>query len=228
MPADTCILIFVRAPEKGKVKTRLARYLNEDVVLELYKRFAEDVIDAAGRSGHRIMICGHPPEALNTIELWLGKSHTISPQSGTDIGEKMANAIQDAFTHGCRRAILIGTDIPEIDEKIIDAAFEGLNSNSAVIGPARDGGYYLIGFRKSGWKPYVFKNIPWSTDQVFDITMSRFREQNTALYVLPELLDIDTMGDLELFAASAEKKGLTHLKTFRFLSFLHRTDNHDR
>jgi len=119
----------------------------------------------------------------------------LSPQKGKDLGEKMQNAFQTVFNNGVSKTLIIGTDLPEISSEIINRSFELLNNNDIVIGPATDGGYYLLGM-KNVYKE-LFTNLPWSTDKLFENTIDIINKLNLSISYLPRLSDIDTEEDLK-------------------------------
>jgi rSAM/selenodomain-associated transferase 1 len=191
------LIIFVKWPEKGRVKTRLSSALGEDTVLELYKCFVEDIIATVTQSGFRPLIAYYPGDAGDMIAAWLGAGNDYMPQVGADLGARMSNAFQTVFETGVSRAVLIGSDLPNLPEEIIVEAFLALNKgNHAVIGPAEDGGYYLIGFRYDTFLSRVFDGIPWSTVTVFERTMSIFVEEGLLIHQLPAWRDIDRPEDI--------------------------------
>jgi len=191
------LIIFVKWPEKGRVKTRLSSALGEDTVLELYKCFVEDIIATATQAGLRPLIAYYPEDAGDMIAAWLGAGNDYMPQVGADLGARMSNAFQTVFETGVSRAVLIGSDLPNLPEEIIVEAFLTLNKgNHAVIGPAEDGGYYLIGFRHDAFLSRAFEGIPWSTAEVFEMTMSIFAQEGLDIHRLPSWRDIDRPEDI--------------------------------
>lgn len=223
---NRCVLVFVRAPEKGKVKTRLSRNLNNEIVLHLYKSFAEDVIETVRRGEYNTIICYHPSDAASKITDWLGSAYDIWPQNGKNLGERMAEAFTRAFSAGLKKAILVGTDCPDLEERIIHEAFDALNKNSAVVGPAIDGGYYLIGFNSDSFDTDIFKNMPWGSGHVFQMTVSRLKKKGVTVHLLPQLRDIDTYEDLVAFINSGEKKGTAASNTLKYLSRTNLSGHH--
>ena len=215
---DRCVLVFVKAPERGKVKTRLARRLSPDIAANLYRCFTADILETLNRGGHFVNICYHPPETENIIVQWLGTGYAYQPQQGRDLGERMADAFVKVFSGGWDMAVLIGTDFPDLPGAVIDEAFQGLVDQGAVIGPAEDGGYYLIGFRSTAFLPEIFENIPWSTPDVFPKTLDIFLKKNHAVHILPQWLDIDEYEDLEQFIRNHKKRPATAKNTLKFLS----------
>ena len=194
-----CALVFVRAPQIGKVKTRLSGFLDKASVLGLYKNFTQDVIETVKGQAEHIRICFHPSDQKDLATGWLGNNFEYVPQKGKNLGERMENAFLNAFSDRFTHVILVGSDIPDLPEGIIKEAFAFLDSRKAVIGPAADGGYYLVGFRDNMFVPQIFKNIPWGTDQVFKKTLSAFKTLHRSVHILPEWRDIDEYDDLLYF-----------------------------
>ena len=195
-------IVFVKAPKVGQVKTRLTKYLSGQIVLDIYKCIAADVIETVRKQVDHIRICYYPAEEKRLVRAWLGDAFEYEPQIGSNLGERMKNAFVSCFKGHCRQAILVGTDIPEISETVIDESFRELNHPVAMIGPTFDGGYYLIGFRKDLFVPQVFEDIPWSTRGVFDSTLSKFKLADCKVHILPKCRDIDTYDDLIGFGKS--------------------------
>ena len=192
-----CILFFLRAPEKGRVKTRLAKSLGDSAALSLYQSFVLDILDMLVRTRYPIIICGHPKEEIASIDTWLGGNFPCWPQTGNSLGHKMANAFSRAFSEGFDRAVLIGSDIPDLPERIMEQAFLALIDPGAALGPAMDGGYYLVAFRASAFLPRVFEDIPWGTEKVLERTLAVFKTHDTPVSLLEPWRDIDTIEDLK-------------------------------
>lgn len=203
-----CVLVFVKVPEKGKVKTRLARDRGPDFALRAYECMALDTLDAVKAAGRPFRICYTPPEGLGRMQAWLGSDHDYLPQTGADLGERMERAFHQAFSEGARQVLLIGSDIPELSVPLLSEAFQALESKDAVIGPARDGGYYLIGFTAQGFDPAVFHGMTWSVGTVLRETLSRLETFGSSTHVLPELGDIDCKADLDALQARKPGPGL--------------------
>ncbi len=217
MTADRCVILFVKFPEKGKVKSRLSRDMDWDFVLRLYECMVEDTIEVLKRARAPFVICFDPPGALDLMRSWLGPEFSFSPQTGNDLGARMEQAFVQAFSGGADRALLIGSDIPGLRSEVIAEAFESLASHDAVIGPARDGGYYLIGFQKKGFEASIFHDMMWSTPSVCSETMVRLRGRNRTVHVLPRCSDVDTKEDLKTFLKQAEKEEAADSRTLEFL-----------
>jgi len=179
------------------VKSRLAVVLGQDAALELYRNFVLDILALIGKSGVRCRICYHPPGSGETVKNWLGGHLQYTPQEGNDIGERMERAFRRAFSEGASRAVLIGSDIPDLPPDLLLDAFGRLDRTGAVIGPAKDGGYYLIGFRNDAFFPGIFRGMEWSTDTVFSKTLQILEHEQREVSVLPTWQDVDTIDDLK-------------------------------
>jgi uncharacterized protein len=189
------LIIFYRNPELGRVKSRLAEAIGEEKALAVYLKLAAHTRLIASRLEADKVVCYS--EYVDTEDNWLSEIFYKDLQTGSDLGERMAHAFEKAFGKGYRSVCLIGTDCPEITTAIVQEAFTRLADHDAVIGPAVDGGYYLIGFKRP--VNSVFKNKLWSTDTVFNDTMSDFRKENLRVHLLPVLSDIDEEKDLKNF-----------------------------
>ena len=201
------ILVFVKYPEPGRVKTRLAAKVGDAVAVELYRAFVEDILSMCRSTAHPLMVMVSEVDDVQKTRSWLGDGHDYGVQEGGDLGERMVNAFRRVFERGCRQALLIGSDIPGLPKEILQEGFEALNSGDAVIGPARDGGYYLIGFRSEGFRPGVFEGVEWSTDSVFSRTCGLFAANRLGYLVLPEWDDVDTVDDLRRLFERIEATG---------------------
>lgn len=197
MPDNPLILLFVKAPIRGQVKSRLAAVLGPDAALDLHRNFVVDIMESIEKSGIPFRVCYHPPDAGETMKHWLGAHLPYMPQEGNDLGERMERAFGRAFSEGVSRAVLVGSDIPDLPTAMFTDAFRALNSHDAVIGPALDGGYYLIGFNKDTDFPGVFSGIEWSTGDVFSRTMQAFEHAGKRVHQLPFWRDMDTIDDLK-------------------------------
>jgi len=192
------IILFARLPEKGKVKTRLASTLGDDFAYEFYKICAEHaIIECRNLSLEGISTYFFYDELINEegLKKWAGAGFEFFHQHGKDLGERMMNAFKTVFAAGIGRAVLIGSDIPDISSLIIKQAVESLDNNSLVIGPAKDGGYYLIGMKKL--HEFLFNEISWGTENVFTSTIEKIKLNNLSVCLTEELFDIDTEGKLK-------------------------------
>jgi len=195
--ARSVVLLFIKYPEPGRVKTRFASEAGKDAALELYRLLVDRLMKMLTGGHFPVRICYAPATASDEIAAWLGRDHCYQPQLGDGLGERMKAAFQDMFSEGAERALLIGSDVPGLSPEILDEALRSLETSDVVIGPARDGGYYLIGFTAASFKPEVFDGIPWSTNAVFAETSRIVDSAGLHIHHLPILRDIDTLEDLQ-------------------------------
>lgn len=193
------ILFFVKFPEPGKVKTRLARSLGDKTAARLYAAFVDDMINMLQKTRTPVAVHFAPPEMQQAMRRWMGPAMPLVSQGGADLGERMHTAFAHAFTLGVDQAVLLGSDLPDLPHQNIEAAFKALDSHDCALAPAGDGGYHLIGCNRDSYSPTVFQNITWSTPQVFAQTMQRMDEAGLSCARLREWPDIDTMDDLNHF-----------------------------
>ena len=195
------LIMFVKYPEPGQVKSRLAAALGNREAALIYKSLTERLFCAVTplykAAGYDMAIAYAPADAGEDIRTWLGPGMQLMPQSGETLGERMRNAFSEGFGRGYTKIIIIGSDCPAVTSDLINEALHRLDRHDAVIGPATDGGYYLIGLRRS--VPELFAGIDWSTEQVLDQTIERCNTVHLTHVLLPELRDIDRMEDLEFY-----------------------------
>lgn len=182
------IAIFARWPEPGKAKTRLIPALGDDGAAHLYRKLLELTVREARASElpFHLRITGAQPQAFRD---WLGDDLDVRDQGDGDLGEKLARVAAPG--------IMIGSDCPGLTAALLREAASVLPNRDAVIGPASDGGYWLLGLREPC--PALFADIAWSTPQVFPETLLRLEARGISPHLLPELADIDTPEDLEAF-----------------------------
>ena len=193
MLSTTALVIFVRNPISGQVKTRLARDIGDDRALEIYLHLLQHTLEITRGLSFRKFI--YYADEVSDYDLWSVPGYTKRKQNGNDLGERMHNSFKELFDQGFTRIIIIGSDCLQLKTETLDQAVALLESNAAVIGPASDGGYYLLGLTK--FYPDLFINKPWSTDKVFAKTIDDFINQGIAYTLLEELSDIDDSTDLE-------------------------------
>lgn len=184
------LIIFVRNPVQGRVKTRIAATIGDENALAIYKHLLQYTKQIASETGVTKHI--FYADELNQCDLWDGNEKYL--QTGDDLSDRMKNAFNCVFAKGYSKVIIIGSDCFELTPSIIDSAFDYLDESDIVIGPAKDGGYYLLGM--STLHPYLFENIQWSTNRVFNETLEIIRENNLSISLLPELNDIDEAKDI--------------------------------
>jgi hypothetical protein len=189
-------LFFIRNPGPGKVKTRLARELGEAAARALYEACVLDMLDSLDATGLEITVYCQPAAELEAARAWLGGGRTVLGQRGGDLGERMRLALVESLRRGAGAAMLLGSDIPQLAPEILRQAAAHLAENPAVIGPAADGGYYLIGFSRSGFCPDAFRGMPWGGPDVLKLTLDALRRQGVTPALLPRLRDLDRLDDV--------------------------------
>lgn len=195
------ILVFVKNPEPGRVKTRLARSVGPDAAASLYRRMAERAIREAKRvRGARVWALFDPPDRAPEVRAWLGRGVRYVPQTGGDLGKRLRAAFDCAFSAGAERVLAIGSDCPRLRSPALADALDALSGVDVVIGPARDGGYYLIGLRRA--RPALFRGIAWSTRKVCRQTVAVIRRLRLSWRELPMLSDVDRGDDLQAAGAA--------------------------
>jgi rSAM/selenodomain-associated transferase 1 len=163
------------------------------------------------------LVCYYPPDSLIEFKKWLGNNFEFIPQRGNNLGERLKNCFLQGFELGYNNLIVIGSDSPDLPEKIINESIEKLKDFNSVIGPSEDGGYYLIGFTKHGFSSKVFEGITWSTSSVFEETVEKLKSNLIEFYKLEKWHDVDTIEDLkELYKRNIN----TDYKTSKTMIFL--------
>jgi len=194
---DHRIIVMTRYPEPGKAKTRLIPALGPEGASELHTCLVQHTLKTvgqfAGRNG-----CGlevqYAGGTLEKMQHLFGSNLRYRPQRGELLGDRIISAVDAAFLEGCRQVVVIGTDCPQLQAEHLEAAFSSLQQTDVSIGPAADGGYYLIGMREPC--PALFENISWGSDRVFQETLRNLRQTKKTVTQLPVLSDIDFPEDL--------------------------------
>ena len=218
MTSDRCLLVFVKYPQAGRVKTRLAQSHGRSFAAGLYRAFIYDVLASLSRGDYRLRICFDPAAKAVRIRKLLGESYEYRAQQGADLGERMKNAFADCFAEDFRTAVLIGSDCPDLPRQRIHDAFAWLEGPcDAVIGPALDGGYYLIGFKSDTFLPDAFCGVSWSGPSVLKQTVDILRARGRRVKRLEPWRDIDTGEDL---ADLVDRNSGTPFVRSRTMSFL--------
>ncbi len=211
------VIFFVKIPERGSVKTRLAASLGSNVAVTLYKAFVSDILDMLKKGGYPLSVAFCPGHKREKAEKWLGSDFHLMPQRGESLGERMKNAFDEVFGADTEKSLIIGSDTPDLPCAFMDEAFLALRENDVVIGPSVDGGYYLIGFRKESFCPALFEGISWSTSDVLNQTLSRCADRNLRVHLLPRLRDIDTFDDLRIYFRENVNADLSGSMTMNYL-----------
>jgi rSAM/selenodomain-associated transferase 1 len=219
------LIPFVKSPVAGECKTRLMPNLNAEQAASLYKCFVIDLVTRLGQgeNASRVLVAYQPHPRLPDLS-WLGlrKAPDFFRQEGKSLGERLAHAFGIAFGRGARQVVLIGSDSPTIPEATVEQAFAALNDADVVVGPAIDGGYYLIGLSRPCLN--LFENVAWSTDQVFERTVQIAQEHGYRLRVLPTHYDVDTVEDLAVLNRELATNPALAPSTQRALSQLFRAN----
>lgn len=222
-----CLLLFAKYPEKGKVKRRLVPHLGEEKVVELYKNFMLDSLSTMNASGVEFYVCVYPPDSKASFIEWLGSDYSYLPQEGENLGERIKNGFISAFARTYNRVVTIGSDIPNLPCEFINDAFSRLTTEDMVIGPAADGGYYLIGFTRTTFLPESFEGIPWGTHTVLQETLKVVKKRSHSVHLLPEWHDIDTYDDLKNVIKKSKDTPFRHSKTFSYLATIGEVPSED-
>ncbi|MBD2362444.1 TIGR04282 family arsenosugar biosynthesis glycosyltransferase [Anabaena minutissima FACHB-250] len=192
------LIIFTRYPEPGKTKTRMIPALGTLGAADLQRQMTEYTLSQAQALQNSISIeVRFAGGDLQLMQEWLGYSLLYQCQGEGDLGDRMARSLFDSFEKNAAQVIIIGTDCPDANSQILAQAFAQLQTFDLVLGPALDGGYYLIGLRR--FIPELFLNINWGTDQVLQQTVDVAKKLNISYVCLPALSDIDRPEDLRIW-----------------------------
>lgn len=185
------ILLFTRNPELGKVKTRLAASIGNENALEIYITLLEHTKKVALETSYdkRVLYS----EEVNFTDMWDSSKFQKKLQIGSDLGERMHNAFQEGFKDGYEKIVIVGSDLIALESTDITAAMKHLEDNDIVLGPAEDGGYYLLGMKKIPQN--IFSNKDWGTDSVLEDTLIDIA--SLKYHLLQEKNDIDTYDDIK-------------------------------
>jgi len=188
------LLLFVKLPVAGRVKTRLQPELSPELAAGLYRAMVDDVFTALERPGQWDVVAFFSPyEQERAFREWLPDSTNLVAQSGTDLGERLARAFEWSHAQGHSRTIIVGTDMPTLGSDALSDAFEALEHAEVVLGPSTDGGYYLVGLKEP--RPELFEDVGWSTSEVLEQTVAKLEGGRATYRLLPERTDIDTWQD---------------------------------
>lgn len=197
---DNALIVFLKYPETEKVKTRLGKNIGNRRAVELYREVASFVADSfSGSKNWTTFFFYTPRERKKEVFEWLGdKEAFFFAQETGSLGQRMSRAFEKCFSLGFRNVVIIGTDCVMVTEEDVETAFSLLSGGEfeAVLGPATDGGYYLLGL--CGRIDAVFQDIQWSTSRVFKETEKRMRENGLHHAVMRELWDIDEEKDINI------------------------------
>lgn len=199
------LIVFVKEPRPGAVKTRLARAIGDQAAAEAYRALAEAEIratapprDASGQPAYERLFFFAPAEAEAAVAGWLravvgDEALVCRPQAGADLGARMARAFAECFARGARRAAIVGTDVPMCSHAHVLAALRALDDHDVAVGPTHDGGYYLLALSRE--QPELFRDVAWSTPVVLPTTLARAAAAGLRVRQLERLRDVDTLED---------------------------------
>ena len=190
---ETVVAVFTKAPIPGNVKTRLAADIGDRAAATLYRYCAEHIIWNVRHSGLDTVVFIDLAETIPAFHDWVGGA--LAVQTGDTLGERMQNAVTELVGHGYERVMIVGTDVPFLSPEIVKEAATLLMTHDVVIGPAFDGGYYLIG--TNGDRRQLFEDITWSSSTVFEETLDVCAKYGWSVAELDPLRDVDTKGDLD-------------------------------
>lgn len=202
------LIVFTRYPEPGTTKTRLIPLLGADGAASLQRKMTEHTLLQVKRLSTQRELSveiRYKGGNKNLMQTWLGQNFEYRPQSGGDLGHRMKRSFEDAFGAGATTAVIIGTDIPEITEGIIEKAFSVLQQKNMALGPAKDGGYYLIGLQKNSLSqaiPDLFSSINWGAGDVLKKTIKIAKHSELSFTLLDVLQDVDHPEDLIIWERS--------------------------
>ena len=195
--SQNALIIFIKNPELGKVKTRLASSVGDEKALEIYKQLLTKTLQIV--TNVNCVKYVYYSEKIVKNDIWDNKIFKKKLQKGNDLGERMLNAFTEIFAEeGINNVAIIGSDCPSLPPSFMEKAFEELRYNSFVLGPAYDGGYYLLAMRQLRFE--LFEKIVWSGPLVLSETVKKINKMVKTHYLLPALPDVDTLEDWENFS----------------------------
>ena len=188
---NNLIIVFVRTPELGKVKTRLAKTIGDRAALKIYKILLKHTASVLQKVGGDKVV--YYSEEIQENDVWEARYFQKKRQKGTDLGERMQNAFETAFEDDYEKVLIIGSDLFDLKPTHITTAFKALETDDFAVGPSLDGGYYLLGMKQL--HPILFKNKKWGAATVLESTLNDLQQEKVKL--LEALNDIDTFEDLQ-------------------------------
>ena len=203
------IVVFARAPELGRVKSRLAAEIGEVAALAAYDALARgcwrNTLEARDDTGCRAVIAFTPDDAGPAVHAWLADADSCIAQGTGDLGDRMLGAITAVLAAGARKVVVTGTDCPALSAAVLRDAFAALDASDVVLGPATDGGYYLIGM--SAAHGAVFTGVPWGSDRTLAVTLAHSAAAGLRVALLGPLSDVDTAEDWRAWTHSLNGPG---------------------
>lgn len=193
--SDRTLVVFLKQPRPGAVKTRLATVVGPELAAELYQVLVETVLEQTTPEpgDYERLVFFDPPEARRALREWL-PGVSLRAQAPGDLEQRLADAFERAFRRGAARVAIIGSDAPALTRATVLRALRALDEADLVLGPAADGGYYLIALREV--RPELLRGIDWSTSAVLRQTLERAQAARLRVRQLEPLRDVDTLADL--------------------------------
>ncbi|WP_028314313.1 TIGR04282 family arsenosugar biosynthesis glycosyltransferase [Desulfatibacillum aliphaticivorans] len=219
MESPCALIFFMRNPVPGKVKTRLAAGIGDEAACDLYASFVQDMLSMLERTGGEIHVFFWPPEEPPQMKT----PYPLHPQKGASLGERMQNAFEEIFSQGYDKALLMGSDIPDLPMDIIQEAEKLLEENACVLGPSEDGGYFLVGFTKKGFFPSIFSGPEWGTSKVLAQTLDVLQQSRIPCGLTTPWKDVDDLEDLKILLQRLSRGEAAAGETLHKLEELRRT-----
>ena len=194
------LILFTRYPEPGRTKTRLIPALGAQGAAALQRRMSEAIVTCMVRFAAQYPVSleiRYADGNQQGMEAWLSSDIPCLDQGEGDLGDRLRLAFAQAFAQGSRQVVVIGADCPDLTPALLAQAFGALESRDLVLGPAMDGGYYLIGLNRPA--PALFAEIPWGSGEVLTATLNQAQDLNLSTHLLEPLADVDRPEDLRHF-----------------------------
>lgn len=210
--AKQALIVFVKAPIPGNVKTRLTPDLSFEQAAEIYSAFIKDSFQIYKQLDNTDLFYFYYPENhLNLLQDLLPEQKNWVYQQDGDLGDKMYFAFQEILNR-YKKAVIVGSDHPDLSITFLKKAFNVLDYVDISIGPSDDGGYYCIGMKKANFS--IFENMTWSVATVYEETLKRIEKAKLEVFELPEWYDVDTIADLKRFAKSANRSNFPEISKY--------------
>jgi rSAM/selenodomain-associated transferase 1 len=216
---DAALIVVAKRPKPGFAKTRLCPPFTSEDAAEFYRCLMLDTLELAAK----LNIADHtlaytPPEALSYFQNMVPDGFRLVPQKGTNLGERLANALEHHFELGYKRVVIMNSDGPTLPLAHLEEAFSGLDHAEITLGMGHDGGYYLIGMKRL--QAELFQGISWSTAKVIPQTIDICQRLRLKVHQLPEWYDVDVAADLERLRSDLEQNPMSAPRTYDFLKVL--------
>jgi rSAM/selenodomain-associated transferase 1 len=201
MPKDT-LLVVAKQPAPGQTKTRLCPPLTPDQAASLYECFLRDTLDTMRKIPDVMRVIGYLPEDARDYFRQIAPDMKLALQRGTSLGERLDHLLTEALTNGSPRAVIMDSDSPTLPAAYIFQAFKLLEDVDVILGPTRDGGYYLIGVKQP--QPHLLRQVQMSTSHVLTDTLALAKATGLTVSLLPAWYDVDTIADMHQLAREIE------------------------